>query len=107
MNPLLTIGHSTLAIEEFLAVLAAHGVTRLVDVRTVPRSRHNPQFESPALSAALQRAGIGYTHVSGLGGLRHPRPDSPNTGWRRRPGRRLRTGRSATRDRRLTTRTVR
>jgi uncharacterized protein (DUF488 family) len=78
----LTIGHSTRAQDDFIALLQAHGVKRLVDVRTIPRSRHNPQFNSDAIALALQRAGIGYVHMKALGGLRHPRPDSPNTGWR-------------------------
>ena len=82
-NPLIfTIGHSTLPIEAFLGRLQAHGVERLVDVRTIPRSRHNPQFNSDALAAFLHHADIGYIHLPGLGGLRHPRKDSINTGWR-------------------------
>jgi uncharacterized protein (DUF488 family) len=79
---ILTIGHSTRPIDEFIRLLAAHGVERLVDIRTIPRSRHNPQFGRDQLSAALRRAGIRYTHMAGLGGLRHPRPDSVNSGWR-------------------------
>jgi uncharacterized protein (DUF488 family) len=55
---------------------------RLIDVRTVPKSRHNPQYGQDALARRLQDAGIRYQHVKGLGGLRHPRKDSPNTGWR-------------------------
>ena len=78
----LTIGHSTRAIEEFSRLLKAHGVTRVVDVRTVPRSRRNPQFNRDKLPASLKVAGIAYTHTAGLGGLRHARPDSINTGWR-------------------------
>lgn len=77
-----TVGHSTRSIEEFLALLRAHGVRLLVDVRTVPRSRHNPQFNQDALRAALRRAQVGYRHMKGLGGLRHPRKDSPNGAWR-------------------------
>ena len=77
-----TVGHSTRPLEVFRALLAAHEVTRLVDVRSVPRSRHNPQFNRDTLPQALQRAGIGYLHAPGLGGLRKPRPDSPNAGWR-------------------------
>ena len=77
-----TIGHSTRPIEEFIRLLHAHGVQRLVDVRTVPKSRHNPQFGQEQLSASLEGAGIQYTHMRGLGGLRHARPDSANTGWR-------------------------
>ncbi|MDA8384271.1 MAG: DUF488 domain-containing protein [Betaproteobacteria bacterium] len=78
----LTIGHSTMAIEAFIDVLRAHGVNRLADVRTVPRSRHNPQFNRETLAAVLEAAGIGYEHMAGLGGLRHARADSPNQAWR-------------------------
>jgi uncharacterized protein (DUF488 family) len=84
MAPLsvLTIGHSTRSIDEFIRLLTAHDVDRVIDIRTIPRSRHNPQFSRDQLSRALRHAGIRYTHLPGLGGLRHPRPDSPNTGWR-------------------------
>ncbi len=78
---ILTIGHSTRPIEEFVALLKLHGVTRLVDVRTVPRSRHNPQFNRETLPETLVRQGIAYIHMPGLGGLRHARADSPNRGW--------------------------
>jgi uncharacterized protein (DUF488 family) len=78
----LTIGHSTRPIDEFIKLLSAHGVTQLVDVRTVPRSRHNPQFNADALPASLASAGIGYVHASGLGGFRPTSADSPNGGWR-------------------------
>lgn len=81
MRPVLTIGHSTRTLEEFTALLAAHGVEFLVDVRTVPRSRRNPQFNRETLPGALETAGIRYVHLPGLGGLRHPRKDSLNTGW--------------------------
>ena len=77
-----TIGHSTRPIEEFLTMLHSHGVCRLVDVRTVPRSRHNPQFNREDLSRALHGMRLHYRHMPGLGGLRHPRRDSINTGWR-------------------------
>jgi len=79
---ILTVGHSTRPIEEFVHLLDAHGVKRLVDVRTVPRSRHNPQFNQDSLPQELDHAGIAYTHVPSLGGLRHPRKDSLNLGWR-------------------------
>lgn len=79
---ILTIGHSTRSIEEFIRLLEAHGVRRVVDVRTIPRSRHNPQFNRDKLSVALRRARIRYRHMPGLGGLRHARRDSKNTGWR-------------------------
>jgi uncharacterized protein (DUF488 family) len=78
----LTIGHSTRPIEDFLRLLTAHGVTRLIDVRTVPRSRFNPQFDNSRLPGLLRKAQIQYTHLPALGGLRRPQPDSPNTGWR-------------------------
>ena len=77
-----TIGHSTRSVETFIEMLEAHGVTRLVDVRTIPRSRHNPQFNRDSLAETLLQAGIGYTHMEELGGLRHARKDSLNTGWR-------------------------
>jgi uncharacterized protein (DUF488 family) len=79
---ILTIGHSTRSIAEFVRLLAAHGVRRVIDVRTIPRSRHNPQFNRSELSAALRRAGIHYHHAPALGGLRHARRKSKNTGWR-------------------------
>ena len=83
MTPLVvfTIGHSTRPIDVFIRLLKAHGVQRLVDVRTIPRSRHNPQFNRDQLSPALHRARIHYKYMPGLGGLRHARPDSANTGW--------------------------
>lgn len=77
-----TVGHSTHPIEEFIRILQAHAIRRLVDVRTIPKSRHNPQFEREALARSLASAAIEYTHLPGLGGLRHPRKDSVNTGWR-------------------------
>jgi uncharacterized protein (DUF488 family) len=76
-----TIGHSNRPLEVFLDLLARNRIDHLLDVRTVPRSRHNPQFNQDALPASLAAAGIAYTHLPGLGGLRHARPDSPNTGW--------------------------
>ena len=79
---MLTVGHSTRPIGEFIELLKAHGVARVVDVRTVPKSRRNPQFGQDALPGALAAAGIGYTHLPALGGLRRARPDSLNTGWR-------------------------
>jgi len=77
-----TIGHSTRPIEDFIALLEAHGVEQLIDIRTIPRSRTNPQFNRDTLPHSLQRAGIAYLHMPALGGLRHARPDSPNTAWR-------------------------
>ena len=77
-----TVGHSTRPIEEFLHLLKAHGVKRLVDVRTVPRSRHNPQFNRDELSRALHAARLHYTYLRGLGGFRPKHANSINTGWR-------------------------
>jgi uncharacterized protein (DUF488 family) len=78
----LTIGHSTRPLEDFIHLLLAHDIKRVVDLRTVPRSRHNPQFNCETLPASLDAYGIGYVHMSGLGGLRHSYPGSPNMGWR-------------------------
>lgn len=77
-----TIGHSTRTAGEFLSLLRAHAVTGLADVRTVPRSRRHPHFSRESLSGFLPAHGIAYEHLPGLGGLRTPRPDSPNGGWR-------------------------
>lgn len=79
---ILTIGHSTRPIDEFVELLRQHGVDRLVDIRTIPRSRHNPQFNGDALARSLSGAHVEYSHLKELGGLRHPRPDSANLGWR-------------------------
>lgn len=79
---LFTIGHSTHPIEEFTDLLGAHGVDHLVDIRTVPRSRTNPQYNLDALPDALAAKGIGHEYLPGLGGLRRARPDSVNTAWR-------------------------
>jgi uncharacterized protein (DUF488 family) len=81
-RPVYTIGHSTRTIGDFIAMLQAHGVERVADVRTIPRSRRHPQFEKDALQTALEEAGIGYVHLPGLGGLRHAHRDSSNRGWR-------------------------
>jgi uncharacterized protein (DUF488 family) len=78
----LTIGHSTRPIETFIRLLKAHAVEALVDVRTIPRSRFNPQFNQETLAEALHAQGIDYRHMKALGGMRHARKDSPNLGWR-------------------------
>ncbi len=78
----LTIGHSNRPIEEFVSLLWSNAVARVLDVRTVPRSRHNPQFNRDVLPSTLESAGIGYVHLPALGGLRRAHPDSPNAGWR-------------------------
>jgi uncharacterized protein (DUF488 family) len=77
-----TIGHSTRPIDEFIDLLRANGVQQLLDIRTIPKSRHNPQFNSDALAESLAAAHISYEHIKDLGGLRHPRKDSINLGWR-------------------------
>jgi len=78
----LTIGHSTRPMEEFIRLLQAHKVACVADVRTIPRSRHNPQFNADSLPASLEKAGLSYRHLAGLGGLRHPTAASVNLGWR-------------------------
>jgi uncharacterized protein (DUF488 family) len=82
MTIVYTIGHSTRSAAEFVTMLKGHGIRTLVDVRTIPRSRHNPQFNGDALAATLAESGIRYVHEPDLGGLRKPRPDSVNAGWR-------------------------
>ncbi len=87
MNPattvtVFTIGHSTRSLDALIELLKANRITRVVDIRTIPRSQYNHQFNRETLPQVLQAAGIGYDHMSGLGGLRHPRVDSINTGWR-------------------------
>ncbi len=77
-----TIGHSTRQLEAFIAALRAHDIQCVADIRTIPRSQRNPQFNQDSLPDALQVAGIGYVHLPELGGLRHARRDSPNTAWR-------------------------
>jgi len=77
-----TLGHSTLPIERFMAVLQIYGIERLVDIRTIPRSRHNPQFNDTALAQSLTAQRLEYIHIRALGGLRRAHKDSPNTGWR-------------------------
>jgi uncharacterized protein (DUF488 family) len=76
------IGHSTRSIEDFIEILQAHSISTVVDIRTIPRSRHNPQFNAEALKSRLESQGIAYVHFKGLGGLRKPKKDSANTGWR-------------------------
>ncbi len=79
---LYTVGHSTRSLADFAVLLQRYGIGLLADVRTIPRSRHNPQFNADALQLFLPAQGIGYQHLKELGGLRHSRADSPNTGWR-------------------------
>lgn len=79
---IMTIGHSTRSLEDFVELLRENGVETVVDVRTIPRSWHVPQFNRESLPKNLLDAGIGYVHMSGLGGLRHARRDSANLAWR-------------------------
>ena len=69
-------------IERFIAVLETYGIERLADIRTIPRSRHNPQFNDTTLANSLTAQHLEYVHIKALGGLRRARKDSPNTGWR-------------------------
>jgi uncharacterized protein (DUF488 family) len=73
-----TIGHSNRPLKDFLEILKAHGIQRVIDIRTIPRSRHNPQFNREELARSLRAAKIAYVHLKKLGGLRHARPDSKN-----------------------------
>jgi uncharacterized protein (DUF488 family) len=82
MPVVFTIGHSTRTIDDFIQLLKDHGVLAVADVRTIPRSRYNPQFNSGTLSKSLQKANIAYAHLAGLGGLRHSSGTSINNGWR-------------------------
>jgi len=77
-----TIGHSNRSIQEFLEILQAHRLTLIIDVRKMPGSRTNPQFNRDALTQALEEIGLGYVHIPKLGGLRRRSPDSPNSGWK-------------------------
>ncbi len=76
-----TIGHSTLTLDDFISLLKTHSIAMVVDIRTVPRSRHNPQYNIETLPENLIKEGIGYMHMPGLGGLRHSRKNSPNNAW--------------------------
>lgn len=77
-----TVGHSTRSIEEFINLLKHYGIEEVVDIRTVPRSRRNPQFNRDELDRMLPEAGITYSYEKNLGGLRRPLKDSPNAAWR-------------------------
>lgn len=77
-----TVGHSTRSRDDFVELMRRYGVKRLVDVRTIPRSRRNPQFNKDALGVFLRNRRIAYRHMKELGGLRHSHIDSPNMGWR-------------------------
>src|SRR5579871_6768783 len=77
-----TIGHSTRSMQDFIAILKHFHIEELVDIRTVPKSRHNPQFNGDVLAHSLRNHHIGYRHQKNLGGLRHARKDSPNMAWK-------------------------
>jgi uncharacterized protein (DUF488 family) len=81
IGEILTIGHSTHEVERFVELLERNRVARLVDVRTVPRSRRMPWFAGESLASLLPAAGVEYVHEKRLGGFRRPRPDTPNAGW--------------------------
>ncbi len=77
-----SVGHSNRSLEDFIDLLKANQISRVVDVRTVPHSRHNPQFNRETLPESLRVVEIGYHHMPGLGGLRRPLRESINSGWR-------------------------
>jgi uncharacterized protein (DUF488 family) len=80
-STIFTIGHSTRLLDELIELCRTNGVKRVIDIRTIPRSRHNPQFSREKLGPALRKHGIAYLHLKQLGGLRHAKPDSKNLGW--------------------------
>ena len=82
LGQILTVGHSTHSIEKFIALLEAHKVELLADIRAIPRSRRHPQFNTESLPRTLAELTIQYEHMAGLGGRRKPQPDSVNAGWR-------------------------
>jgi len=77
-----TIGHSTRSLEEFLTILKHYNITEVIDIRTIPKSRHNPQFNGQELAHFLRNHHIGYRHQKNLGGLRHAHADSVNMAWK-------------------------
>ena len=81
-SEIFTVGHSNRSIDDFLTLLETYAIRLLADVRTIPKSRHNPQFNADALTASLASVDIAYLAIPALGGLRHSRPNSPNGGWR-------------------------
>lgn len=80
--PVYAIGHSTRPLEELAELLHAHGVKLLCDIRSIPKSRHNPQYNKNNLSKELPEYKIRYRHLKALGGLRRTSPDSVNTAWK-------------------------
>lgn len=82
MTTVWTIGHSTRPLEELIGLLREHEITQLVDIRTVPGSRHNPQYSQEAMRTSLPEHGVRYVYLKELGGLRKTAPDSINGAWR-------------------------
>ena len=83
MKPVVfTIGHSTMPVTELIEIIRTYGIKKVADIRTIPKSRYNPQFNKDALKESLKTAKIGYLHMKGLGGLRHALKDSRNTAWK-------------------------
>ncbi|MBS0652382.1 MAG: DUF488 domain-containing protein [Verrucomicrobia bacterium] len=76
-----TIGHSNRPLEDLVSLLQAHQIGTVIDIRSIPRSRHNPQFNKDKLKRSLKKEKIRYVHIEKLGGLRHPKKNSLNTGW--------------------------
>jgi uncharacterized protein (DUF488 family) len=81
MHTIFTIGHSTRSIDEFIILLKVHSITQLVDIRTIPKSRHNPQFGNVELEKSLKKAGITYVYLKELGGLRSKTNLTINDAW--------------------------
>ena len=79
-----SVGHSTHAFAEFVALLGSHDIEVVADIRTVPKSRRHPQFHADSLTTTLPEHGLAYLHLPQLGGLRSPRAESPNDGWHNR-----------------------
>ena len=82
VSTIYTIGHSTRPADEFVTILKAFAIELVADIRTIPRSRHNPQYDQEALKHVLAEHQLGYVHLPALGGLRHARKDSRNSGWK-------------------------
>lgn len=82
MLPIYTIGHSTRPIDDFIELLKVRTIKQLIDIRTIPKSRHNPQFMHDALATSLEANGIVYQYMKDLGGLRPAVKNSTNAGWR-------------------------
>lgn len=81
IKEIFAIGHSTHSAEEFIELLKAHQIQCVIDIRTVPKSRHCPQFNKDELKTLLKSEKIGYRHMKDLGGFRHALKDSINIGW--------------------------